>query len=168
MSRLWFLLQWLIHISLYFSCLLLKIAGPKSFNDLKIFGDTRCATFTEAAQKHGLLESDEMHYRAMNDAEVEMSSFRQLQRYFAMLLYHARPNNPQQFFDHFVDKMNPPVALNNPMINPKSEAIRRAEILRNLEYYFNCMGSSCKYRFTLRNYQHILFTLLSIRIIIQL
>ena len=125
-------------------CLLHHVAGPKSFKNLKTVGTHICHSFTEAAQKHGLLASDDIYYRAMDDAGAEISNFRKLQRYFAMLLYHGRPNDQRKFFDEYIDSMNPPISVNNPNIMPKSKEIRAGEILRNLEYFFNCMGTSCR------------------------
>ena len=104
-----------------------------------------CATFTQSAQKRGLLESDDIYYEAMNDACVEKSNFTQLQRYFAMLLFHSRPSNPRKFFEKYIDEMNPPISVNNPNIEPKSKESRGAEILRNLEYFFRGLGTSCLY-----------------------
>ena len=124
------------------------VGGPVNFKALRIVvtpeGEKICTTFTEAAQLHGLLESDEMYWRAMDDAVVEKSNFKQLQRYFAMVLFHCRPSSAQKFFDAYVDAMNPPISVNNPNIQPKSETIRRAEIMKNLEYYLNCLGTTCK------------------------
>ena len=128
-----------------FSCLLHHVKGPTCFADLKKIPSENepCTTFTEAAQKLGLLESDEIYYKAMDDACVENSNFKQLQRYFAMLLFHARPSNPRKFFDDFIDKMNPPISVNNPNMMPKSKEARGSEILRNLEYFFRGMGTTC-------------------------
>lgn len=129
-----------------FRCLLLNVKGPTGFEDLRtVKGSTKpCATFTHAAQKLGLLDSDEIYARAMEDACVEKSNFTQLQRFFALLICHSRPSNPQKLFDEFLDSMNPPIATNNPNIIPKSKSTRENEVLRNLEYFFNGMGSSCR------------------------
>ena len=128
-----------------YSCLLHHVKGPTRFEDLKKLPnkDEPCSTFTEAAQKRGLLESDDIYYNAMKDACDEKSNFKQLQRYFAMLLFHSRPSNPLKFFEDFIDQMNPPFSVNNPNIAPKSKEIRGGEILRNLEYFFRCLGTSC-------------------------
>ena len=50
-----------------FSCLLHHVKGPTCFADLKKIPaeNEPCTTFTEAAQKRGLLESDEIYYKAM-------------------------------------------------------------------------------------------------------
>ena len=136
--------------SLKFSCLLHHVKGPTGFADLRtVYPDDRpCTiytTYTEAAQKLGLLESDDIFYEAMKDACVENSNFKQLQRYFAMLLFHSRPSNPLKFFEDFIDHMNPPFSVNNPNMLPKSKEIRGGEVLRNLEYFFRGLGTSCLY-----------------------
>ena len=127
-------------------CLLHHVKGPTCFADLKVVetGQNPSSSFTEAAQKRGLLDSDDIYYRAMEDAGAEKSNFKQLQRYFAMLLFHARPSNPLKFFEDFIDAMNPPVSVNNENIVPKSKEIRGGEILRNLEYFFRGMGTCCR------------------------
>jgi hypothetical protein len=121
--------------------------GPTSFHDLKTIDGREFETFTDAAIHLGLLESDELHAGAMRDACAEKSNLKQLQHYFAMLLVHARPSDPQKLFDDFLDEMNPPAASNDPKILPKSMETRRGEVLRNLEYFFRCMGTSCRCNF---------------------
>ena len=130
---------------LIYRCLLHHVKGPTDFEDLKKLSpdDDPCISFTEAAQKHGLLESDDIYYKAMNDACDEKSNFKQLQRYFAMLLFHVRPSNPRKFFEDFIDKMNPPISVNNPNMVPKTKEARGSEILRNLEYFFRGLGTTC-------------------------
>ena len=127
------------------SCLLHHVKGPTCFADLKKLSpeDELCTSFTEAAQKRGLLESDDIYYKAMDDACDETSNFKKLQRYFAMLLFHARPSNPRKFFEDFIDKMNPPISVNNPNMVPKTKEARGSEILRNLEYFFRGLGTTC-------------------------
>ena len=110
-----------------YRCLLHHVCGPTKFSDLKTVGEKTFATFTEAAQQRGLLASDDVYYRAMEDAGAEKSNFKQLQRYFAMLLFHGRPSNPLKFFEDFIDSMNPPVSVNNVNILPKSKEVRGAK-----------------------------------------
>jgi hypothetical protein len=118
--------------------------GPTSFPDLRTIDGHEFESFTDAAIHLGLLESDSLHAGAMRDACAEKSNLKQLQHYFAMLIVHARPSDPQKLFDDFLDEMNPPVASNDPQILPKSNERRRGEVMRNLEYFFRCMGTSCR------------------------
>uniref|UniRef100_A0A183C067 Helitron_like_N domain-containing protein n=1 Tax=Globodera pallida TaxID=36090 RepID=A0A183C067_GLOPA len=99
--------------------LLLHRPGPKSFEHLRTIDGVLFPTFAGAAQHLGLLESDVIFRRSMREACAEKSNFKQLQHYFAMLLCHARPAEPQELFDEFLDEMNPPFAANNPAIRPK-------------------------------------------------
>jgi hypothetical protein len=128
-------------------CLLLHRAGPKSFKDLRTVNGIEYATFSDAAKQLGLLESDALFARAMQDACDEMPNFRRLQHYFAMLIFHSRPSDPQQLFYDFLEQMNPPLSVNNNSYPPKSYEMRKGEVMRNLEYFFNCMGTSCMYMF---------------------
>uniref|UniRef100_A0A183C066 ATP-dependent DNA helicase n=1 Tax=Globodera pallida TaxID=36090 RepID=A0A183C066_GLOPA len=122
-------------------CLLLHRSGPQSFDALRTVDGELCPSFTVAAERLGLLACDAIFAGAMRDACVELTG-KKLQRYFAMLIHHGGPSNPQQLFDDFLDEMNPSFAPNNPSINPKSVEVRRAEVMRNLEYFFNCMGTT--------------------------
>lgn len=128
-----------------FRILLLNRQGPKSFEDLRTVNGEICATFTEAAEKLGLLESDAMFTMAMEDACAEKMSLKKLQHYFALLLYHGRPSNPQKLLEGFLDEMNPQICPGDPNFRPKSVERRMGEVLRNLEYFFRCMGSTCRY-----------------------
>jgi hypothetical protein len=122
---------------------LLNRPGPTSFPDLRTIDGCKFDTFTDAAIHLGLLESYALHAGAMRDACAEKSNLKQLQHYFAMLIVHARPSDPQKLFDDFLDEMNPPVASNDPRIQPKTIDRRRGEVMRNLEYYFRCLGTRC-------------------------
>lgn len=118
--------------------------GPKNFKDLRTVDGHTFPTFTEAAVHLNLLASDAIFIRSMQDACADNPSFKRLQHYFAMLLFHSRPSDPQSLFNQFLDEMNPPVAVADPSVQPKSVVTRRAEVMRNLEYFLNCMGSSCR------------------------
>ena len=124
-----------------FRTLLLYRVAPKSFADLTTIDGVEYETFTEAAVKLGLFSSDEIFARAMQDAIIEKPNFKKLIHYFALMVHHGRPSNPQALFDRFLDDMNPPRSANNNAM-PKSKETRRAEVMRTLEYYFNCLGKS--------------------------
>uniref|UniRef100_A0A914I102 ATP-dependent DNA helicase n=1 Tax=Globodera rostochiensis TaxID=31243 RepID=A0A914I102_GLORO len=124
-------------------CLLLHRSGPQSFDALRTVDGELCTSFTVAAERLGLLACDAIFAGAMRDACVELTG-KKLQRYFAMLINHGGPSNPQQLFDDFLDEMNPSFAPNNPAINPKTVEVRGAEVMRNLEYFFNCMGTTSR------------------------
>lgn len=124
---------------------MLNRPGPTSFTDLRTIDGVEYLSFKNAAQKLGLLESDDIYIRAMQDASIDKSNFKHLQHYFAMIICHCQPSNPQNLFDLFLDDMNPPNAINDPNALPRSKERRKIEVLKNLEYFFHCMGTSCAY-----------------------
>lgn len=111
--------------------------GPKSFEDLRNVEGVQYLTFHEAAIAAKLFASDEMFVGAMRDACAERPSLRRLQHYFAMVIYHGRPCDPQRLYEMFLDEMLPPASNGS-----YSRDYRMAEVSKNLEYYFNCMGTS--------------------------
>lgn len=129
-----------------FRTLLMNRVGPQSFEDLRTIDGVVYATFMEAAQKLGLLDSDDLFVGAMEDACNQIASRNKLQHYFAMLLCHACPADPAKLLEQFVDKMFPAPAINNAQgqnQQPLSSEYRRACILRNIEYYLRTQGTSC-------------------------
>lgn len=120
--------------------------GPTSFEDLRTVDGTIYPSFAAAAKACGLLESDEIFIRAMKDACIEKMSLKRLQHYFAMLICHGQPSDPQHLFELFLDEMYPQPAANT-FNRPLAVESRRSCVLRNLEYYFNCMGTSCRFVF---------------------
>ncbi|KAL3105716.1 hypothetical protein niasHT_029001 [Heterodera trifolii] len=122
--------------------LLLHRPGPKNFEDLRTVDGVVFPTFAGAAQHLGLQVCDELFVRSMQEACSEMSNLKRLQHFFAMLIAHAHPSEPQKLFDQFLDEMNPPVAGAYPGAMPKSIALRTAEVMKNIEYFLNCMGTS--------------------------
>jgi len=135
-----------------FRTLLLNVKGPKSWDDLKtvvieidnIPRKKVMTTFDEACRARGLFEDDAIFERSLSDAEIQYMSDRQLQHYFAMLLAHSRPADPQKLFDQFLDRLLPPKPANENS-EPKSVEERRLELLCNLEYYLRTIGSSCRF-----------------------
>ncbi|KAL3073743.1 hypothetical protein niasHS_015485 [Heterodera schachtii] len=100
------------------------------------------STFAGAAQHLGLQVCDELFIRSMQEACAEISNLKRLQHFFAMLIAHANPSEPQKLFDQFLDEMNPPVAGAHPGAIPKSIGLRTTEVMKNIEYFLNCMGTN--------------------------
>jgi len=121
-----------------------RTVGATSFEDLSAVNGKVCNTFTEAAEKLGLLKSDSMFYAAMQDACKEYSSGLKLIRYFAMLLIHAHPENPQKLFDAFLDQMFPPPAAPTSKDAPLPKDVRRRLVMRKLEYFLRTYEKSSK------------------------
>lgn len=128
----------------------MNVKGPTSFHDLRTVDGKTFKTFTQAAQKRGLLADDQLFKDALADACLELTGKR-LQRYFANLLFHGKPADPKQLFEEFLDKLFPPPALNAAENEQNqrglSEQYRRNDVLKNLEYFFRCLGTNCRYGF---------------------
>ncbi|KAL3115858.1 hypothetical protein niasHT_007158 [Heterodera trifolii] len=122
--------------------LLLHRPGPKNFEDLRTVDGVVFPTFAGAAQHLGLQVCDQLFVRSMQEACSEMSNLKRLQHFFAMLIAHAHPSEPQKLFDQFLDEMNPPAAGAYPGAMQKSIALRAAEVMKNIEYFLNCMGTN--------------------------
>lgn len=118
--------------------------GPTSFEDLRTVDGKIHDTFTSAAVAMNLLESDAIFIRSMEDACVQESNLKRLQAYFAMLVFHSKPSDPQALFDRFLDDMFPTPSVNDSEAQPLSVQFRRSEVMKTLEYHFNCMGTSCR------------------------
>lgn len=119
--------------------------GPTSFEDLRTVNGVVFPTFNEAAKALGLLESDELFRRTLDEACDEISNRRRLWHYFASLVYHSRPADPQALLDEFLDKLNPPRVAHGRNDFPSTVEQRRAEVMRSIEYHLNCMGSSTRW-----------------------
>ena len=80
-----------------------------------------------------------MFIRTMRDAHTEITSQRQLIRFFAMLIVHATPSDPKQVFDEILDMLMPPPIGNNNTFDARKE-----KVLNRLEYIFLHHNTSCK------------------------
>jgi hypothetical protein len=123
--------------------------GPTSFKDLRTVPGRKDPedSFVKAAQELGLLADDAMFVGAMEDACNQLMGRQQLQRYFAMLVCHANPSDPQKLLDDFLDKIYPAPTMNDGKgrhPEPPSREFRRKEVLKCLEYYFRAQGTSCR------------------------
>ncbi|XP_069147687.1 uncharacterized protein [Solanum lycopersicum] len=80
--------------------LLMNIRGPKSYQDLLMVNGKLCTTFREAAQKRGLLLSDNNLIECMSEA-VDYQMPASLRHLFAMLLIYCSPSNPKELWEKF-------------------------------------------------------------------
>ncbi|XP_075074829.1 uncharacterized protein LOC142162380 [Nicotiana tabacum] len=89
----------------YLRLLLMKVRGPKSYQDLcKV--DGKCYNiFREAAEKRGLLHCDNNLVECMNEATNYQMSY-SLRRLFATLLVYCNPANPAELWKQFEDSMS--------------------------------------------------------------
>ena len=118
--------------------LLLNTPGPTGYDYLKtVYNGPKnekeiCPTFAKAAEKRGLLDSDENWKDVMQDAINASMSVRKRISHFAQLLFFQPPVDPEQM---------PPNAQDEAV----SKKIRKEIILCKLEYYLSKFGSSCVY-----------------------
>lgn len=78
----------------YLRMLLTHVRSPKSFQDILLVGNCMCASFREAAEKHGLLEEDNSIENCLDEAIQFQMPF-SLICMFATLLTFCTPKNPQ-------------------------------------------------------------------------
>ncbi|KAL7076373.1 hypothetical protein ACQ4LE_004482 [Meloidogyne hapla] len=89
--------------------LLLNVRGASSFKELKTIrssdGSVKvCTTFSEACLERGLIRNDEEWKRALEEA----SSFempRKLRDFFALILVHCNPSQPEELWLMFRDSL---------------------------------------------------------------
>lgn len=91
------------------------------------------------------MASDDMHIESIKDAYSMYTSHRRVRHYFAMLLMHCQPSNPQKLFDTVLDYLFPPRAANTATDIVKTEAERREIVLRHVEYYLRLNDKTCKF-----------------------
>lgn len=129
--------------------LLLNTPGPTGYDYLKtVYNGPKnekeiCPTFAKAAEKRGLLDSDENWKDVMQDAINASMSVRKRISHFAQLLFFQPPVDPEQMLEDFIDQLiaQPPNAQDEAV----SRKIRKEIILCKLEYYLSKFGSSCVY-----------------------
>lgn len=82
----------------YLRMLLTRIRGPTSFESLKTYEGRVCATFREACQMHGFLESDQHWVEALSEAASSKVPH-QLRHLFAVIISVCNPANPLASWD---------------------------------------------------------------------
>ena len=123
--------------------LLLNTAGPTRYGDLKTVDGVLYGSFAKAAEKRGLLESDDNWRAVMRDAVNEKMEGRKLIIHFAQLLYFQPPVDPEQMLDDFLHFLLP--QPQNAQDKELSRQIRKNVVLRKVEYYLLKYGSNCVY-----------------------
>lgn len=122
--------------------LLLNTPGPTSYDYLKKVDDgPPCKTFAQAAEKLGLLDSDDNWMKVMQDAINERMSERKRISHFAQLIYFQPPVDSEKMLDLFLDGLLPQPS--NGQDEKLSKKKRKEIVLRKLEYYLSKFGSSC-------------------------
>uniref|UniRef100_A0AC34FHG3 ATP-dependent DNA helicase n=1 Tax=Panagrolaimus sp. ES5 TaxID=591445 RepID=A0AC34FHG3_9BILA len=108
--------------------------------DLKTVDGVMYLTFVQAAQKLGLWQDDEIHYKAIRDAFSAMRSSKQRRHYFAMVIAHNTIGKVDEFLDKFLDDLFLEYG-EHPDSNRKE---RRLRALNYLEFIFQKTGTSCR------------------------
>ena len=80
--------------------LLTVVKGPTSFKSLRCFESIELPTFRAACIAHKLLEHDNAHRLALQEA-AESQNAHSLRTLFAVLLVHTVPSNPLQLWNNF-------------------------------------------------------------------
>ena len=84
----------------YLRLLLINIRGPKSYQDLLTVNVKLCTTFRQAAEKRGLLLSDNNLIECMSEA-IDYQMPASLRHLFVMLLIYCSPSNPKELWEKF-------------------------------------------------------------------
>ncbi|XP_015161034.1 uncharacterized protein [Solanum tuberosum] len=84
----------------YLRLLLMNIRGPKSYEDLRTVNGRYYNTFREAAEKNGLLASDNNLIECMSEAANYQMTY-SLRHLFATLLAYCNPANPKELWQKF-------------------------------------------------------------------
>ncbi|KAG5589604.1 hypothetical protein H5410_040118 [Solanum commersonii] len=89
----------------YLRLLLMNIRGPKSYEALRTVDGKCYTTFREAAEKKGLLYSDNNLIDCMSEAVSYQMPY-SLRRLFATLLVYCNPGNPKDLWKKIEDSMS--------------------------------------------------------------
>ncbi|XP_074321416.1 uncharacterized protein LOC141657922 [Silene latifolia] len=120
--------------------LLLHIRGPTSFDSLLTVNGYKCATFQEAALKHGLLEHDDAAELCLAEAcQVQMPVA--LRRLFSTLLIFAQPRDPTLLWVKHYDELSEDYRHKYPNEPQKVKQLTA----RSVEQYLESMGKSLKF-----------------------
>jgi hypothetical protein len=80
--------------------LLVSVAGPTSFEDLRTYNGVEYATFREAAAQRGLCDGDGEYVACMEEAAGDHSP-RELRSLFVTIVIHCGIANPLEMYNRF-------------------------------------------------------------------
>jgi len=120
--------------------LLMHTPSPTCFDDLKInpISGEQFSTFEAAAKHRGLIENNDLWIKTCKEASDEIKNSFSFRRWFAVLLFHVTPSDPQQVFEQCLD------LLVTPLPNGDNESRRRETALQHIEYVLRQFNSSCE------------------------
>ncbi|SAM01481.1 hypothetical protein [Absidia glauca] len=86
--------------------LLIKVQGPKSYEDLRTFQGTVHETFQDAALARGLLENDDEWDHCLEEASALAAYPSMIRRLFCYILLNCSPSNPSLLWEKYKDRMS--------------------------------------------------------------
>ena len=94
--------------------------GPTSFDDLKTVDGVVCATFEEAAERLGILESDSHWENTLLEASTTMMP-RAMRAMFSVMIAECNLSRPQELWDKFKEAMSHDILRQERLLNPEAE-----------------------------------------------
>ncbi|XP_075512261.1 uncharacterized protein LOC142547728 [Primulina tabacum] len=121
----------------YLRLLLNHVRGPTSFIYLLTVNGKICFTFKEAAQRKGLLESDQSNFECLNEAMSFQMPYA-LRRLFATILVYCEPSDVRKLWDTYFDAMSEDFRKEN----DGNKEFLVSKTLQNLNFILESMGKS--------------------------
>ena len=81
--------------------LLMKIKGPKSFEDLRTINGTNHATYREACIAMGLLADDSFQIKVMEELFLNQTNVSMIRKAFVLLILIGELNKPYDIFTKY-------------------------------------------------------------------
>ncbi|XP_043710377.1 uncharacterized protein LOC122659313 [Telopea speciosissima] len=122
----------------YLRLLLNHVRGPTSFEHLLCVDDIRCSTFKEAAQKQGLLKSD----NAISECLEDSTGFNMpiiVRKLFAMILVYCEPGDVKKLWDYHFEALSEDIQKRT-----GGSEYHTMETIRSVNSFLQSMGKSVK------------------------
>ncbi|KAG5560632.1 hypothetical protein RHGRI_003828 [Rhododendron griersonianum] len=110
-----------------------------SFADLLMYNDVQCSSFKEAAERRGLLQSDDWIIESL----LEAASFKMplaLRQLFATVLVYCEPSDVRKLWDLLFEAMSEDFTRKEAV----STEVCLLKTLRSVDYFLDGMGRSIK------------------------
>ncbi|KAG5520326.1 hypothetical protein RHGRI_033033 [Rhododendron griersonianum] len=123
----------------YLRLLLNHVRSPTSFADLLMYNDVQCSSFKEAAERRGLLQSDDWIIESL----LEAASFKMplaLRQLFATVLVYCEPSDVRKLWDLLFEAMSEDFTRKEAV----STEVCLLKTLRSVDYFLDGMGRSIK------------------------
>ncbi|XP_012856955.1 PREDICTED: ATP-dependent DNA helicase PIF1-like [Erythranthe guttata] len=123
----------------YLRLLLNHVRGPTSFEDLLTVNHKKYSSFKEAAQRRGLLESDQSLTECLNEA-ISFQMPHELRRLFAIILVYCAPTDVKNLWDTYFDPMSEDFKREP----GTTYMLQLVKTLKSLNYFLESMGKTIK------------------------